>query len=436
MTKLHLHRHPKTNLDSILGTFCDAFPHASIWFPTTRPYIFFYLIGSREPQSFSPARIDAELGRRAVRESVAYLRFRTSADVLSCYLGDERDLRRYLPAYTPNSDMKPFVEFNLDPVHLVLEESFLPFVKTVRQGSLADHLSWEGLADLERGLWQMRHERIQGAASQILAVHGAKDILAKLILATDGLRVAPNHPTLLEQLDAGLIRMKEALNRGELAPAKAIADMAALTSRQPDLGFAWVVKSWAHRALGQRDQAVEAAQHAARGDAPVAAARTILAEFAVHAGKLGEADAHCRRALAVHPEHADAYRVLGDIAARRGSMADAVPHLERALALGSRDINVLNNLAWVLATHPSDEVRDGARAVELAERATRMRGIDAMQLLDTLAAAYAEAGRFDDAVAAAAKAVARLTADGKPVPAGMQKRLDLYERQKPFRDTP
>ena len=62
------------------------------------------------------------------------------------------------------------------------------------------------------------------------------------------------------------------------------------------------------------------------------------------------------------------------------------------------DTNLLNDTAWILATNPNASVRDGAEAVELAQRAVKLSGGQEPAILDTLAAAYAEAGRFADAV--------------------------------------
>ena len=61
-------------------------------------------------------------------------------------------------------------------------------------------------------------------------------------------------------------------------------------------------------------------------------------------------------------------------------------------------------------------------------------GIDRALLLDTLAAAYAEAGRFEDAVDAATEALALLKTDNKQMIADMRKRLDLYKKREPFRE--
>ena len=65
-----------------------------------------------------------------------------------------------------------------------------------------------------------------------------------------------------------------------------------------------------------------------------------------------------------------------------------------------------NNLAWLLATHPDAELRDGAEAVRVAERMCEAVPAPPPVLLDTLSAAYAEAGRFDDALRTVDRAIA------------------------------
>ena len=83
----------------------------------------------------------------------------------------------------------------------------------------------------------------------------------------------------------------------------------------------------------------------------------------------------------------------------------------RAVAINSRperSTQSLNNVAWIRAAHPLSQYRNGRAAVELAERAKSLGPVDS-NLLDTLAAAYAECGQFDDAKAAAKQAIAKGT---------------------------
>ena len=84
-------------------------------------------------------------------------------------------------------------------------------------------------------------------------------------------------------------------------------------------------------------------------------------------------------------------------------------------ASGPTGPEVHNNLAWLLATHPSAEFRNGAEAVPLAERACQLTGGTNLAMLATLAAAYAEAGRFPEAVSTQQK-VCDLAAAQGPAP--------------------
>jgi tetratricopeptide (TPR) repeat protein len=92
---------------------------------------------------------------------------------------------------------------------------------------------------------------------------------------------------------------------------------------------------------------------------------------------------------------------------------------------------VQNNLAWLLATAPDSAVRDGAKALALAEQLVVWKRDDAAYL-DTFAAAYAELGRFDDAVKTQRAAVARL---GRGATRDEYRRhLRSYEERKPWRE--
>jgi tetratricopeptide (TPR) repeat protein len=91
---------------------------------------------------------------------------------------------------------------------------------------------------------------------------------------------------------------------------------------------------------------------------------------------------------------------------------DAVRAYEAALAAAPDDLTALNNIAWQRAAHPDEKIRDGAAAVKYAGRAAELSKHAEPSILDTLAAAYAQAGRFDDAVATAEKALAIARAAG------------------------
>jgi spermidine synthase len=106
--------------------------------------------------------------------------------------------------------------------------------------------------------------------------------------------------------------------------------------------------------------------------------------------------------LRARPEEAE-----GEVAAKlagRGDFAGAVARYRRALELDPYLVEALNNLAWLLATCPEASVRNGTEAVELAEKACQITEYHRTIMVGTLGAAYAEAGRFPEAVATAQKA--------------------------------
>ncbi len=106
----------------------------------------------------------------------------------------------------------------------------------------------------------------------------------------------------------------------------------------------------------------------------------------------------------------------------------------QVLEANPNDVEALNPIAWIRATHADPKHRDAQEAVALAERAR-----DALQtpnavVFETLAAAYAEAGRFDDAVTACGRAIALAQASGGTKDADrFREELELYRARKPLR---
>ncbi len=122
-------------------------------------------------------------------------------------------------------------------------------------------------------------------------------------------------------------------------------------------------------------------------------------------GQLDEAMTHYRKALEIKPDSAMVHNALGVISAAGGRFDEALAHYQQARKIQPDDIYAHYHLAWLRATCPKASLRNGAEAIEYAERANQLCGGGQPNVLDALAAAYAEAGRFPEALTAARKAL-------------------------------
>jgi len=118
-----------------------------------------------------------------------------------------------------------------------------------------------------------------------------------------------------------------------------------------------------------------------------------------------------------------------------GRTREAVAQYREALKLDPDLSTALNNLAWVSATSPDDGLRNGTEAVRLAERACALTHYAQPWFVATLAAAYAEAGRFPEAVATAEKAEQLAANTGQAAVAAKDRQmLGLYRAGKPYHE--
>ena len=118
-----------------------------------------------------------------------------------------------------------------------------------------------------------------------------------------------------------------------------------------------------------------------------------------------------------------------------GQYPAAIAHYQLALSRQPEAPDVMNNLAWLLATCPDAKVRDGRRAVALAGRACTLTQFKTTRFMGTLAAAQAEAGRFDDAIATAQKACDLAAAHGETeLLQRNQELLAWYKKHQPWHE--
>ena len=154
-------------------------------------------------------------------------------------------------------------------------------------------------------------------------------------------------------------------------------------------------------------------------------------------GDLPGAIAHYRRALDLKPDYAGARFHLAALLAQQGDAAGAIDEYRQGLRWQPDDPEALNNLAWIRAANANPALRSGDEAVHLARRACELTRYQNPMLAGTLAAAYAESGRFDEAVATAQKARdLALASKQKDLADRNRELLELYRARQPYHEPP
>jgi tetratricopeptide (TPR) repeat protein len=192
------------------------------------------------------------------------------------------------------------------------------------------------------------------------------------------------------------------------------------------------------------DEAIAHFQKALQFNPDDAEARYNLGNALLEKGSLDEAIVHFQKALQINPDYADAHNNLGNALLQKGAVDEAIAHFQKALQINPDHVQTLNNLAWVLATCPQASLRNGNKAVELAQRANQLTGDGNPAVLCTLAAAYAEAGRFPEAVETGERALQVAgTQSNTALADAIRSQLKLYQtashsitRNKPLKDVP
>jgi len=243
---------------------------------------------------------------------------------------------------------------------------------------------------------------------------------------------------------------------------KAVEVNPELAEAQNNLGLALGMK-------GRLDEAITHFQKAVEVNPELAEAQNNLGLALRQEGRLDEAITHFQKAVEVNPEFAHAQDNLGSALRQEGRQDEAITHFQKAQELNPRNaradfdlayalysqgkisealaywrrglrrepdtLPVLNQVAWVLATCPEASNRNGTEAVELAARAVQLSNGRDPAVLYTLAAAYAEVGRFPEAAQTTRQAMALATQQNRqPLVEALKVALALYEAKTPFRE--
>jgi protein O-mannosyl-transferase len=187
--------------------------------------------------------------------------------------------------------------------------------------------------------------------------------------------------------------------------------------------------------MGRVDEAIAHYNKAVEIDPKYVEAHNNLGAVFLQIGRREESLAHLQKALEIDPENGEAHNNLGNTFLRIGRVDEAIAHYSKALEINPLNVNAQNNMAWLLATSPEARLRNGPKAVELAERADHLAGNQSPVIGATLAAAYAETGRFSDAVKTARRALQLATGQGNRILAdAIREQIELYQSGSPSRD--
>ena len=261
----------------------------------------------------------------------------------------------------------------------------------------------------------------------VLTVQGRFDDAIKHY--TKAIELEPNYYFALNNLGLALTaqgRLDEAIENYR----KAIEINPNFAEALNNLGLALSTK-------GRWDEAIENYRQAVRAKPNYGEALDNLGFALAAQGQLDEAIEDYRQAIEADANHPEAFFHLGLAFGQMGRTREAVVQFREALRLNPNLIGALNNLAWTLATSPDDELRNGPEAVRLAERACDLTHYRQPLFIGTLAAAYAESGRFPEAVTTAEKAEQLATTTGLTTVAEKNRELlELYRASKPYHDPP
>lgn len=202
---------------------------------------------------------------------------------------------------------------------------------------------------------------------------------------------------------------------------------------EPDYVKALIGLGNTYRTQGKVDEAIDCFEQVIQTEPKAAAeAHFNLGHILRGRGEIDQAIEHYRQATVARPTMAKAYVALGMMLQQAGRSCEALPQFSKAARLMPESPLPLDAVARILATHPDPAVRDPVRAIHIAESVAAMTKWRDGPFLDTLAAAYAAAGRFDDALGVAEMALGLVESGSRTQAAAIRERLNLYRQGKPY----
>ncbi|HMG03856.1 MAG TPA: tetratricopeptide repeat protein [Chthoniobacterales bacterium] len=302
-------------------------------------------------------------------------------------------------------------------------------------------LSW-GMADLSARLPQRRAIPGMGAVlvigtlawvARIQTAHwrNSESLWTHTLAVTTESGVAHNNlgEVLYQrgQIDEALAHYEKALQIRSREQTSRYDFLLALT--HANIGAALQRKGLLDEAIGHYQKATELQPDYAEGYLGLGGALAAK-------GQLDDAIVLLQKAVMIRPDFAAAYADLGSMFLAKHQDLEAIASYEKTLELAPRSLASLNNLAWLFATNPNPSIRNGQKALALAEQAVLISGGADPFYLHKLAAAYAATGRFSEALETAQRALQLATDHGNSALAGeLRRNISVYLTNNPLTDT-
>ncbi len=386
---------PASVFSSIIGTAMEVFPHVTLWFLTSHPAPLVLIVCSEQQQYYSPGYMEYVLRDKSIAESLSEINIYNSRDILNCYIGDERDLKKCIQSFSINSDYFPFVEFTTDK-NTPRREIYNQFVKNVRSNSINYHIDWTGFSDQEKEKWQEDYSRLYNASTYLLLAYDCEDLVEKLKFCNEGLKILPDMPALIKtgrQVEKQLFSIGvRTIVSGKSDQALGVAN--AMLEVYPQSAYAWMIRASSINDIREMPKALIAAQSAVK----------------------------------LAPDNPDALTILGSIYFKMGQIAKSIEVYKKSLRINPYQPRILALVTQMLIKDNQTDYYNPSEAVRLAEKACEYTAYKKTNLMETLSLAYAAANRIPEAINTAQKALNLAKAHGDKAAAdNIRTRLFLYK---------
>jgi len=380
---------------SIVRTFCSVFPNMTFWRMGKSDCL---LVGSKGRLAVDYKVLTQRMHTEAIASDLKRIEIKTIPEYLGNLVMGRDGAMRFSRGAPIHTDDSALLEFSA-PRALTREVYHWALVEAIEQYREAD-LSF-----------------LVASEQDAEALAAARDQAARFIEARG--HVFQAH-----------------INMNQGRQARAIAELRKAAALNPQDGMLKEFNAARHKEAftlarrGQTRQAMDVYRTMLTIMPDDERAHYNLATLLKREGNFDAAIAHYYDAVRLKPDYTYAHYNLGELAERQGKVEAALKHYRRALLLMPDLVPALNNLARLLATHPDPVYRDVPQAIDLAEKACELTNNKEPLLLYTLSMAYAAAGRFSDARAAARKALNFALATGNHrLAERVRKGIKLYEKQ-------